>query len=301
MGNRSIFFRSLKKRRILFLLTFCFAIIFLLNTIKKDYLKNIREKAIEQNLKIENFLQNCFSALSTLKYFYVCDINKKIHELHKQNIKLRCEIENLKHIRCENDELRALLRLKSSDLETSYRVIVAKVIGVFSNDYLKSYIINVGSLNGVNNTDIVRNADGFIGRICDVHEKWSCVLLITDTNSKIPVKIREYDRNNLNGKEKEGGTQQKIREPINAILSGDNSNYLKVSMKNEDAQIKEGDIAETAYFENSACNGIPVGKVVKSGGEFIIKPFVNFEQIQNVCVVKNTISSDVAYAAAQQR
>ena len=90
---------------------------------------------------------------------------------------------------------------------------------------------------------------------------------LIDTNSKIPVKIG--------------------KEQINAILSGDNSRMLSVSMKNEDTSLKDGDIAETAYFENPICNQIPVGKVIESHGTFFIKPFVDFCSLQYVCILKN--------------
>ena len=128
-------------------------------------------------------------------------------------------------------------------------------------------MLNVGSSSGVETDDVVRNRDGFIGRISEVHETWCCVLAITDTNSKIPVKIG--------------------KEQINAILSGDNSRMLSVSMKNEDISLKDGDIAETAYFENPICNQIPVGKVIENGGTFFIEPFVDFNSLQYVCILKN--------------
>ena len=180
------------------------------------------------------------------------------------NQKLAYEIEGLKYLKSENEELRKLLDLKN---QISDKIIIAQITNVFSNDYIRSCVLNVGSATGVEADDIVRNKDGLIGRISEVHETWSRVLAITDTNSKIPVKI---------GKEK-----------INAILSGDNSRILSVSMKNEDTSLKNGDIAETAYFENPICNQIPVGKVIEARGVFFIEPFVDFNALQYVCILKN--------------
>lgn len=303
MGKqRSIFFKTLEKKKFIFPLGFCLLIWVALNTVGDDFVKNLRSKAIEQNFKIELFMQEFYAKLTTFKYFFFCDVNKSIMELHKENIKLKCEIENLKHIKFENDELYALLELKKNqeDSHASYEVIVAKIISVFSNDYVRSCVINVGSKDGVESDDIVRNADGFIGRVCEVHENWSCVLAITDNNSKIPVKIKAQVKEQKSDEKESAKESPKeiskgsIREPINAILSGDNSNFLRVSMKNEDSQIKEGDIAETAYLENPACNGIPVGKVMEEYGEFLIIPAVSFETIQNVCVIKNRDSSSEA-------
>lgn len=319
--QRSIFFKSLEKKKFIFPLVFCSLTAILLNTVGNGFVSEIRSGIIEQNFKIERFMQEFYGKLTILKYFFLCDVNKGILDLHKENLKLKYEIENLKHIKVENDELHTLLGLKKNhqDSRESYEVIVAKIISVFSNDYVRSYIINVGSTDGIKADDIVRNAEGFIGRICEVYENWSCVLAITDTNSKIPVKIRERnitdslqnceenaeknwgEKNVGENREKNSGENvggsagenicesRKVREPINAILSGDNSNFLKVSMKNEDAQIRAGDIAETAYLENPSCNGIPVGIVVEQYGDFVIKPIVSFDLIQTVCVVKNKI------------
>lgn len=286
MGSRSIFFRSLEKRKLVFPLLFCVLVLFLLNTVGKGIVEEIRIKLVEQSLKVNNFIREFWSNLGTLKYFLEHDINRSIAKLHRENAKLKYEIENLWHIKLENDELRSLLRLKRQADQVCYEVIIAKIVSVFSNDYVRSCIINVGSRDGVEMDDIVRSEKGFIGRVCEVHEAWSCVLAITDTNSKIPVKIVGAMDSNTGRQKDKKRESQIFREPINAILSGDNSKFLKVSMKNEDEKIKEGDIAETAYLENPACNGIPVGTVEERYGEFLIKPFADFEMIQNVCILR---------------
>lgn len=264
MGKRSIFFRSMDKKKFIFPVVICFLIVLILNTIGKSFVNKSRSLLIETAAKINQSFQNINSKVVSIKYFLNHDINKNILKLHEANQKLAYEIENLRHLKAENEELRKILNLKK---QISDKIIIAKITNVFSNDYIRSCVLNVGSSSGVEVDDIVRNRDGLIGRISEVHEIWSCVLAITDTNSKIPVKIG--------------------REQINAILNGDNSRILSVSMKNEDTSLKDGDIAETAYFENPICNRIPVGKVIESHGTFFIKPFVDFNSLQYVCILKN--------------
>ena len=264
MGKRSIFFRSMDKRKFIFPILCCVLVILILNTTGKSFVNKSRSLLIETAVNINQSFQNISSKIVSMRYFLNHDINKNILKLHEANQKLAYEIENLKHLKAENEELRKILDLKK---RISDKIIIAKITNVFSNDYIRSCALNVGSSNGVEVDDIVRNRDGLIGRIFEVHETWSCVLSIIDTNSKIPVKIG--------------------KEQINAILSGDNSRMLSVSMKNEDTSLKDGDIAETAYFENPICNQIPVGKVIESHGTFFIKPFVDFCSLQYVCILKN--------------
>lgn len=266
MGKRSIFFRSIDKKKFIFPIAICVLIIFIFNfnTIGKDFVNKSRSLLIEIFVQINQAFQKINSKIISMRYFFAHDINKNMFKLYQANQKLAYEIENLKHLKTENDELRKLLDLKK---QVSDKIIIAKIVNVFSNDYIRSGILNVGSANGVAMDDVVCNRDGLIGRISEVHKNWSCVLAITDTNSKIPVKI---------------GNEQ-----INAILSGDNSRLLSVSMKNEDTSLKDGDIAETAYFENPICNKIPIGKVIEMRGLFFIKPFVDFNSLQYVCILKN--------------
>lgn len=289
MKKRSIFFRNFEKKKFILPLFVCFIIALLLNTRNNKITKTVRSASIELESKFDIFLQDFYTKLGIFKYFWNSDFNKNLLKLHRENIGLRYEIENLKSIRRENNELRSLLRLKK---QLNTELIIAKIISVFSNDYARSCIINVGSSDEVEVDDIVRNEYGLIGRVCEVHSKWSCVLAITDTNSKIPVKIRKKTTQDgqtqfLSDGEDAIANQKASEVVINAILNGDNSHYLGISMKNEDTKIREGYIAETAYFENPACNGVPVGIVIKKHGECVVDPFATFSKTQTVCILKN--------------
>ena len=280
MGKRSIFFRNLEKKKLIFPLLLCLVIIFILNTIGKDKVNDIRNILIESSLKSTLTFRDIGSKFVDLKYFLKHDFNKSILKLHEENQKLMYEIENLKHLESENAELRELLELKNqlskqlSQLSKQFpkktqtlTLVIARITNVFSNDYVRSCVLDVGASDGIEVDDVVRNKDGFIGRISEVHDNWCNVLMITDTNSKLSVKI---------------GDKQ-----INAIVSGDNSENLNISMKNEDTMVEVGDVAETAYLENSTCDKIPVGTVFEERGTFFIKPFVNFNALHYVCVLKN--------------
>ncbi|MBR1734660.1 MAG: rod shape-determining protein MreC [Alphaproteobacteria bacterium] len=235
-----------------------------MNFFKTEFADTARHLIIKSTVNYANSFDNMKNAFADFKSFMNHDYNRRILKLHEKNQKLLYEIENLKHLESENSELRQLLELKQN---IQQKILIAQIISVFSNDYIRSCVLNVGSADGVEIDDIVRNHKGFIGRISDVQKDWSTVLLITDTNSKLSVKIG--------------------KDQINAIVSGDNSENLSISMKNEDTMIKEGDIAETAYLENPKCDKIPVGEVFEKHGAMLIKPFVNFNALHYVCILKN--------------
>jgi rod shape-determining protein MreC len=201
------------------------------------------------------------------RYFMSHDIDGVLIQLHNTNIALREELEYLKNLRRENDELRKLLQLKESTIPS---VTAARIVGIFSNDFTQSFILNVGERDGITVDDVVKNSEGLIGRVIETHNDWSRILLITDINSCVPVKIGERQ--------------------VNAIMTGGNSNKLYISTIHEDISISEGDIVKTSGY--GIPEGISVGKIVKNGGKFMVQSFVNFNSLEYVIVLKKEQIAD---------
>jgi rod shape-determining protein MreC len=204
-----------------------------------------------------------------LCYLISNDVQGTLLNLQKRNLELQQEVETLKNLQLRNEELEKLLSLKDS---TTFSMVAAKVVSVFSNDFSQSFILNVGAVDGVSVDDVVRNSNGIIGRIIEVHDSWSRVLLITDMNSCIPIKIGELS--------------------TNAIMSGSNSNELLISAIYEDVPIKEGDDVKTSGY--GICENIPVGKILKNNGRFIIKSNVDFNSLKYVVVIKKVVNKIAA-------
>ena len=75
--------------------------------------------------------------------------------------------------------------------ETEYSFITSRVVGDFSNKYFSTILVNSGSKNGLNIDMPVTGPDGVIGRVIEVNNKISRILLITNINSRVPVNISE--------------------------------------------------------------------------------------------------------------
>ena len=67
--------------------------------------------------------------------------------------------------------------------ETEYSFITSRVVGDFSNKYFSTILVNSGSKNGLNIDMPVTGPDGVIGRVIEVNNKISRILLITNINS----------------------------------------------------------------------------------------------------------------------
>ena len=260
------FFKKLKTKRIKKQLLLCFALIFLLNSKMLSFvLEGLRFAITSVKVYFHYALESTQNVLDKVCYVVSSDANDALLNLRKENIKLKSELDGMSHLKSENDELRKLLSVKDAP---NYSVVAAKIVSIFSNDYIRSCILDIGSAEGVFNDDVVMTNDGLVGRISEINERWSRVLLITDMNSNVPVRI--------------GDTQ------VNAIVTGDNSSFLRISMKHEDVDIKEGDIVETSGFCSVFCDKIPVGKVVKRNDAFLVMPFVDFNSINFVSILRKS-------------
>lgn len=201
-------------------------------------------------------ISRCFS---NLKHNFSQDIGEKLFYLQCENIKLKLQADRANSIIEENNKLKTLLEMKES---SKNEIIFAKIINIYNNDFVRSALINVGKNQNVQLDNFAYNEQGLIGRVIEVSDDWSKVLFIVDTNSNIPAKI----------------------SGMNAILSGDNSNLLRVNLLNE--KIKEGAVAESSSYGRVFQENIMIGKVIKKNGEFFVKPAVNFNDLKYLCIGK---------------
>lgn len=191
--------------------------------------------------------------------------DNEIFKLKTENAKLNWKIKQLEKLRAENLELQKILNLKD---QYNDDIIAAKVSAIFVNDFARAAVINVGSADGVCTDNIVINDEGLVGRVIEVHEHWSKILLVTDENFNVPTKI---------------GKQE-----ANAIVTGRNSNLLRLRLVHEDIPLEDGDVVTTSEYGSIFTEKIPVGVVVKKDGKTYIKPYVNFNKIKYIgIIVKN--------------
>ena len=233
---------------------------FLASKIKSSSLDIITpvSRAITYPIKITAKTINYVNDLRLIKY---------------ENIKLKEEIVRLKkwqtlalvNIR-ENKAYKKLLNSTSNDLNI---IKTAAVISQSPNMYSKTIIIDAGLNHQIEKNLTTINERGLIGKIIVVSNNNSKILLLNDQNSSIPV--------------------TSVNKDYYAIISGSpDGKHLVSSFIKYDKKPSIGDILVTSGNANFYPRDINVGKVISvSDGKLVALPFVDFENIDFVQIIKN--------------
>jgi rod shape-determining protein MreC len=204
----------------------------------------------------------------------IADI-EDLANLRAENARLREENARLvawqsvaRRLEVENAELRGLLNFREGPQAT---FITGRVVGDSGSAFVRSMLLNVGRRAGVASGQAVVTGEGLIGRITEVGEGWSRVLLLSDLSFRLPVLV------------------ERSREP--AILTGDNSPMPRLAMIQSVAGIQAGDRIITSGHGGSFPVGIPIGVVASAGeGGIRVRPLGDVVRLEFVRVIDYGIS-----------
>lgn len=190
----------------------------------------------------------------------------------EENRRLKIENERLFHwqsvamaMKAENDALRTLMDYRPAE-QTSF--VTARVIGQAPSSYSHTLVINAGSQDGIVALQPVVDSYGLVGRVTDVAEHTSRVLLLSDSSSRIPV-ISSDSRQR-------------------AILSGtgDNDTLRLTFLTADQGKIGLSETMLTTAEGNLIPGGIAVGQVFRSDGTgYTVKPIRPLAQAEYVRVI----------------
>jgi len=169
----------------------------------------------------------------------------------------------------ENERLRNLLSLKQ---KSSFKVIAASVIGRSPDSWSSVIIINKGRLQGIKQGFVVLTHLGLAGRIVEVANTTSKVMLINDPNVGVSALIQ--------------------RSRQEGLVSGTLGSLLVMRYLPKDADVQVSDVVVTSGFTDFYPKGLIIGNVVDVGDEFpglsrycMIKPVVELSNIEEVLVI----------------
>lgn len=242
----------------------------LISRINNDITASIRLFILDTTAPIINVVSTPFIALSDTLTGFTNIRAIKAENLHltEENKRLRQWYETALHLEAENKSLRNFLNLKN-DPDLSY--LTTRIIADSGGSFVKSILIPVGQNDGVKKGQAALSANGMIGRITEAGNNAARILLITDLNSRIPVLIQ----NTLH----------------RAILTGDNTDFLKLERLPPDISIEVGSRIVTSGYGGLLPADLPIGTVVKSTPEGIfVKPHANLRQITHVQVVDTQLN-----------
>jgi rod shape-determining protein MreC len=209
-------------------------------------------------------------AIADLKEF--ASLRQENARLREENARLLAWQTAARRLENENEGLRGLANFHEGP-EASF--ITARIVGDSVSAYVRGALLNVGRRAGVAHGQAVVTGEGLAGRIAEVGDNSARVLFVTDVNSRLPVLI------------------ERTRE--RAILAGDNSPQLRLTLLQSVAGVQRGDRIITSGHGGSFPVGIPVGEVVETGeGGVRVKPFADFSRLEFVRVVDYGVTSLVS-------
>lgn len=188
--------------------------------------------------------------------------------------------ENMRLLRYEDEvaRLRDLVRnyegLLKVQLPEDYDAVTAHVLADTGGSFVRTLVINAGYDSGVRVGYAVVGTRGLIGRVVSVGTLSSRVLLVTDLNSRIPVRI----------------------EPIgeNAVMSGDNTATPRLTYIDKQTELVNGMRIVASGLGGEVPAGLTVGRVrLDRNNAPAVIPVENFDNLEFVRVLRFKPFDDV--------
>ena len=208
--------------------------------------------------------------------FELRQLRQRNAELEQINDSLLVENFELREVERENQSLREMLDFAQTrpGLDLRGAQIVARVIGRESNNFLDYIMLDLGQQHGVTVGMSVLTDQGLVGRISEVTDTTSKVLLITDSSSAINA-ILQSSR-------------------LNGVVRGTPSGDLVMDYIPQGAQFSIGEVVLSSGLGGRVPKGIPIGQVIEIRQrdidvfqQAVVEPTVDFQRLELVMIVTN--------------
>ncbi len=193
--------------------------------------------------------------------------------IYEQNQELRRELQRLKGWREAALQLEQknakLLDLNNVRISPKLSFITGVVLTDSGSPFRQSALINVGRRDGVMDGWATMDGLGLVGRISGVGETTSRVILLTDSNSRIPVTIQPSGQK--------------------AILSGTNTLFPVIEFLETPELVHPGDRVVSSGDGKVFPPGVLAGQVVLGrGGRYLVKLSADYQRLEFLQVLRST-------------
>ncbi len=193
----------------------------------------------------------------------VSDIYLENQTLRDENGKLRQWREAAQRLIQENEQLRQILKVPQREISP---VATAHVIGVGGGAFERSVLINAGSSDSVAANLPVVDELGLVGRTIEVGYWTTRILLITDLNSRVPVRL-----------ERTGDV---------AIAVGLNEPFMHLRFLAANSGVQIGDRIITSGHGGLFPPDVPVGQITEINDEvLLVRPLSALDALDFVRVM----------------
>lgn len=197
-------------------------------------------------------------------------LQEENEDIYLKNQELVSEIILLKELKKENQDLRDVLNI---GLEKEFQLNFARVIG--RDVFQDSILIDNGSKDNISKgLPVITKEKVLLGRIGEVYENFSEVILISNKKSFFDAKISEKE--------------------IYGLVRGKGNSALYLDLVSKDKEISEGNFVVTSALGGNFPQGLLVGsikKVKKSDIEPFqtaeIEPGFDLKKIESLFIITN--------------
>lgn len=255
-----------QKRKVLILYIFLSLFLLIMGTLNLPVMINIQGFLMDRLSPVLKGTSQPILVLKEWKDWILDFFNAptKIQNLRNENLSLKNKLAEAQSLLEENRDLKKLVNIKNASIRP---FLTARVLSYPSHPYFQSIIIDAGKNNGVEVDQVALTDQGLVGRVIQVGSHTAQVVLISDSNSRIPVMI---------GNKK-----------ILAILAGNNQGLPLLKYVPEKSDIAVGDRVVTSGKGGIFRAGIPVGSVTHiKEGTISVAPFVGLDQISFVSLLQ---------------
>jgi rod shape-determining protein MreC len=193
-----------------------------------------------------------------------------LENLRAENITLKLEIARLSSIQQrasilenENKSLKDALNFVN---KLDYRYMTAPIVSVATDIYSQSAIVQAGTNQGLHKDQLVMSDKGLVGRIVDLSNNYSKVMLVTDFDSRIPV-ISSHSR-------------------LQTVIAGTGNKLARALYLPEHSGVQVGETLLTSGDGKNYPAGLPVAKVSRiENGEVYATPLVDLSKLDFVTIL----------------
>ena len=208
---------------------------------------------------------------------------RSYQKIYEQNQELRRELQRLKSwkeaaVQLEQQNAK-LLALNSVRLDPKLTSVSGVVLADSGSPFRQSVLINVGSRDGIKDGWATMDGIGLVGRISGVGKNTARVILLTDSNSRIPVTIQPSGQR--------------------ALLVGDNSASPPIEFLEKPEQVRPGDQVISSGDGGVFPAGLLIGQIAKDADRRLrVKLAADYERLDFLRVLRSRSSEVITYPGA---
>lgn len=205
-------------------------------------------------------------------------LKRENNNLKEENQKLISQLAVLRENLTEKEAAQELIKNTKG---YNYETIPAKIAGLYGFDGF--ILINKGSDNGIQeNMPLISSQKVLYGKIFKVYKNFSQVMLISNKNSVVNVKVQSNDL---------------TKKPVYGVVKGRGDSSLNLDLVNYDAEIEENNVVITSGLEGTFPLNLLVGKIksvnkddLKAFQTAQVLPFFSIENM-DVFVITNYLQA----------